>query len=180
MRWRTRLAGLGSELVVVAAEGDDAHLRIEPGEAGQAIAREAGAADEEGGRAALALRLDLDRPAGATDRRHRGAGAHLAAGGANLRGQGLGHRDVVDDAGLGHEQTGDAGGVRLVLAQLRPSSRSIPTRPFSRPRRSSSSRRGSSLSATATTTLPQRSCAMPFSSAQTEESPPVLRRRAAP
>ncbi len=109
----------GRQLVVLAAERDDAHRRPVAEQPGHPVGVQPGAADHHVGRQVAAGRLehDLARAVGATD--DLGARPQPGTGVAQPPHEHGAHRAVVDDAGLRHVQCGDRRDVRLVLAGLR-------------------------------------------------------------
>ena len=110
--------GGGGQLVVLAAERDDAHRRAVAEQPGHPVGVQPGAAHHHVCRQVAARRLDYDlvRAVGATD--DLGAGQQPCPGVAQQADEHGAHRAVVDDAGLGHVQGGDRCDVRLVIACL--------------------------------------------------------------
>ena len=119
MRFRTRLRRVGTQLVVLAAERHDLQPRLDAAQPGDAIGLEAGAVDERAARAPGRARVSstISPPLRRT-RSTRAPSRNLAAAGAHQLGEHLHDARVVDDAGLRDVQPGDAGDVRLELADL--------------------------------------------------------------
>ena len=97
------------QVVVLPAERDDPRRRPRAGQHGDPVGLQAGAVDQLPRPHVTAGGLDR----AAADRGHRGAEADLGAGQLRVRRR---HRRVVADPGLRGVQAGDAGDVRLVLA----------------------------------------------------------------
>src|SRR5262249_32515020 len=97
---------------------NDLHPGIEPAQARDAIRLQAGAVDQIARRDRLAIGLERQPGGLALDRHDAPREANLAAAIADQLAEAQGHRPIIDDAGLRHDQAGDAAHVRLVLAQL--------------------------------------------------------------
>jgi hypothetical protein len=111
-------APFGGELEVVAAKGDDADRRSQPGEPGDAVTVQTGAVDQPARLQRAAVGLDDELVPGGGDGSHPPAEKNVAAVALQLLGEGLGDAHEVDDSGLGHEEGVETTGVRLVVRDL--------------------------------------------------------------
>ena len=109
---------LGDEFVIFAAERDDAHFGIGAGHAGNAIAVEAGAVDDETGGIGSACGLDVVRVAAGLEIDHAFSHCKGAAFFAEDFGEFRGDLAITDDAGGGNTEACDAGDVRFDFANL--------------------------------------------------------------
>ena len=113
-----QLLALGADLVILAAEREDAHLALFAGEFGYAVAMQAGAVDQKV-RGEFAGR-GFDGPAAAARDHAIGAraGDHADTAIGEFGDQRGAHAGVIHDAFLGHAQRGHAAHVRFDLAHL--------------------------------------------------------------
>src|SRR5262249_46441570 len=109
---------LRSQLVALAAEGDDVQPWADAAELGDAIGAQPGAVDQRAARDRAAVRLDDDLTAGAAHVLDASAEHELTTRSPHLAGEHLDDARIVDDPGLRNVEAGNAGHVRLKLADL--------------------------------------------------------------
>ena len=151
------LACLG-KVIVFAAEGDDLHARIDAALMSDAVAVQSAAIDQSLCVHLAGVGLERDAVGADVDGDDAGIGADFSAAFADHTGVGAGDMAVIDDAGFGNVKPGDAANVRLVAGQVFAGEAFDAFKPLALPRRSSSSRAGSSSGRVATTILPHLSC----------------------
>ena len=107
----------GRQLVVLAAEGNDADVGVLPRHPRQAVGVEAGAVDDVPGLQGAAFRFQSGGAGRRPGADYGGAGKNVAAGRLELAGVGVGHAHIVHNAGMRRPQGAHAGGVGFNLRQ---------------------------------------------------------------